>query len=119
MGNRVTLYGIANCDTIRKARNWLRDHQVEYHFHDYRKDGIDAARLQSMAAQLGWEAMLNRRGTTWRTLPDAQKVDVDEASALHLMEQSPALIKRPILACGDRLYLAFSDRQYREIFDLA
>ena len=118
MGHEVTLYGIANCDTIRKARNWLREHGIEHRFHDYRKDGIDADQLRSMAAQLGWEAMLNRRGTTWRALPDADKAGVDETAALRLMAEQPALIKRPILAHGDSLYLAFSDPQYREIFEL-
>ena len=87
MDQSVTLYGIANCDTIRKARSWLRDHGIEHRFHDYRKDGIDAELLQSMAAQLGWEALLNRRGTTWRKLPDAQKNPIDETSALRLMRQ--------------------------------
>ena len=116
MGNEVILYGIANCDTIKKARNWLRDHDIDYRFHDYRKQGIDDEMLQSMATQLGWETMLNRRGTTWRALDDAAKSGIDEASALRLMCASPALIKRPILAHKDRLHIAFSEQQYEEIF---
>ena len=118
MENGATLYGIANCDTIRKARAWLRDHAIDYRFHDYRKDGIDLDLLRAMAAQLGWEAMLNRRGTTWRALPDAQKSAVDETAALRLMADNPALIKRPILARGKNMHLAFSDSQYREIFEI-
>ena len=119
MNSPVTLYGIPNCDTIKKARNWLRDHQIDYQFHDYRKQGVDDALLQSMAAQLGWESMLNRRGTTWRTLPEAQKSDIDEASALRLMRDNPAMIKRPVLALDSGMHIAFSDQQYQEIFDPA
>ena len=119
MSNEVTLYGIANCDTIKKARNWLRDHDIDYAFHDYRKQGIDDNLLQSMAAQLGWEVMLNRRGTTWRALADEEKSSVDEASALRLMRASPALIKRPILAHNGDLHIAFSEQQYQEIFEPA
>ena len=115
----TTLYGISNCDTIKKARNWLRDHDIDYQFHDYRKQGIDDQLLQSMAAQLGWEIMLNRRGTTWRALADEEKSSVDEASALRLMRASPALIKRPILAHNGDLHIAFSEQQYQEIFDPA
>lgn len=118
MKDPVTLYGIANCDTIRKAQRWLREQQLEFRFHDYRRDGVDVALLQSMARQLGWESMLNRRGTTWRALPEAQRSDVGEAEALHLMAEHPALIKRPILARGKTMHIAFSDQQYREIFDL-
>ena len=119
MGGSVTLYGIPNCDTIKKARNWLRDHRIDYQFHDYRKQGVDDALLQSMAAQLGWEHMLNRRGTTWRALPEAQKSQIDEASALRLMRDNPAMIKRPIMAYDNRLHIAFSDKQYQEIFNPA
>ena len=119
MSNAVVLYGIPNCDTIKKARKWLAEHQIDYQFHDYRKQGSDLDLLRSMAAQLGWEAMLNRRGTTWRALPDAQKYSVDETSALQLMCANPALIKRPILNRDARWHIAFSDQQYQEIFDPA
>jgi len=115
----TTLYGISNCDTIKKARNWLRDHAIDYRFHDYRKQGVDDALLQSMAAQLGWEVMLNRRGTTWRALADEEKSNIDEAAALHLMCANPALIKRPILAHNGELHIAFSEQQYQEIFNPA
>ena len=112
----TTLYGIPNCDTIKKARAWLAANGVDYAFHDYRKDGADEALLADMAAQLGWEAMLNRRGTTWRKLPEDEKAGIDEAAALRLMQANPAMIKRPILARDGELHIAFSDQQYREIF---
>jgi arsenate reductase len=116
MTDAVTLYGITNCDTIKKARNWLREHAVEYRFHDYRKQGVDGERLQSMASQLGWEVMLNRRGTTWRALPDSVKEQIGEASALQLMLDNPAIIKRPILEQDGDLHIGFKPQQYQEIF---
>ena len=112
----VTLYGIPNCDTIKKARNWLQEHAVEYRFHDYRKQGVDGDQLQAMAAQLGWEVMLNRRGTTWRALPDQVKEQIDEASAVKLMLDNPAIIKRPIVELDDGLHIGFNPQQYQEIF---
>jgi arsenate reductase len=116
MSDAVTLYGIPNCDTIKKARSWLQDQAIDYRFHDYRKQGVDLRQLQAMAAQLGWEVMLNRRGTTWRALPDAVKAQIDEASALQLMLDNPAIIKRPILEQGSRLHIGFKPQQYQEIF---
>jgi Spx/MgsR family transcriptional regulator len=94
----------------------LSDHAIEHEFHDYRKHGADLDLLRSMAGQLGWEAMLNRRGTTWRKLPEAQKTQLDEDLALQLMRDNPALIKRPILAWQDSMHMGFSAEQYREIF---
>jgi Spx/MgsR family transcriptional regulator len=117
MSAAVTLYGIANCDSIRKARAWLGDHGIDHVFHDYRKQGATRQLLQSMAAQLGWEVMLNRRGTTWRALPEETRAQLDERGALQLMQTNPAIIKRPILAKNDRLYIGFSAQQYQEIFD--
>jgi len=112
----VTLYGISSCDTIRKAKAWLKNQQIEFEFHDYRKQGLEQKQLQSMISVLGWEAMLNRRGTTWRALPDKLKQQIDQTSAMRVMLDNPAIIKRPILARGDQLHLGFSDRQYQEIF---
>ena len=117
MTDAVTLYGISNCDTIKKARKWLQEHAVEYRFHDYRKQGVEGERLQSMAAQLGWEVMLNRRGTTWRALSDTVKAQIDEASALELMLDNPAIIKRPILEQDGDLHIGFNPQQYQEIFN--
>ena len=116
MVDAVTLYGIPNCDTIKKARAWLSDHKVEFKFHDYRKQGLDKKQLQSMVSVLGWEAMLNRRGTTWRNLPNTVKDRIDLESAISVMLDNPAIIKRPILAKGDQLHLGFSAAQYQEIF---
>lgn len=113
----VVVYGIANCDTIKKARGWLNDRGIEYRFHDYRKAGLSTGQLDAMVDQLGWEAMLNRRGTTWRQLPQTTRDNIDHDSALELMRENPAIIKRPILACADTLHLGFSDQQYREIFE--
>ena len=97
---QVTLYGIPNCDTIKKAKAWLSNHNVEFKFHDYRKQGLDSDQLQSMVSALGWEAMLNRRGTTWRALPNTVKDRIDLESAISVMLDNPAIIKRPILAKG-------------------
>jgi arsenate reductase len=113
----VTLYGIKNCDTMRKARRWLEGHGVEYRFHDYRKDGIDAARLRGWCGELGWETLLNRRGTTWRRLPEAQREGVDAARAIALMVEHPAMIKRPILDLGDRRVAGFAEDRYRDLFE--
>lgn len=113
----IVMYGIANCDTVRKARAWLKAQDIACTFHDVRKDGLDAARLQAWQQALGWEALLNRRGTTWRQLEEEQKAAVvDAASALPLMLAAPALIKRPILETPDGLHLAFSAAQYAAVF---
>lgn len=114
---RAILYGIANCDTIRKARRWLDDRHVIYEFHDYRRQGLDQSLLQTLESELGWEAMLNRRGRSWRQLPESVRESVDRGSALNLMLDNPALIKRPILATDDNLLLGFDTDRYEEIFD--
>ena len=116
MAHPVTLYGISSCDTIRKAKTWLKNQQIEFEFHDYRKQGLEQKLLESMISVLGWEAMLNRRGTTWRALPDTVKEQIDQTSAMRLMLDNPAIIKRPLLATANQLHLGFSDRQYQEIF---
>jgi len=112
----VTLYGISSCDTIRKAKAWLDSQHIEFEFHDYRKQGLEWPQLQSMVSALGWEAMLNRRGTTWRNLPDTVKDQIDRESAIRVMLDNPAIIKRPILARGNQLHVGFSTGQYEEIF---
>ena len=112
----VTLYGIHNCDTIKKARTWLNEHNIEFEFHDYRKQGLSREQLQALVSVLGWEAMLNRRGTTWRALPDTVKDHIDFESAIRVMLDHPALIKRPILAREQQFHLGFNAQQYQEIF---
>ena len=117
MAGPVILYGISSCDTIRKAKSWLSAHNIEFVFHDYRKQGLEQPLLESLIAELGWEAILNRRGTTWRTLPEEVRERIDQASARQVMMANPAVIKRPILATEQQFHLGFSDRQYQEIFD--
>ena len=117
MTETVTLYGIANCDTIKKAKTWLQERNVAFSFHDYRKQGISIELIQTFADDLGWEAMLNRRGTTWRKLPETTRDNIDHDLAIEVMLQNPAIIKRPILAENKSLHLGFSDQQYTEIFD--
>ena len=113
----TTLYGIKNCDTVRKARRWLDDNGVTYTFHDIRSDGLDKKTLQAWEKQLGWEQLLNRRGTTWRKLPDEVRDGVDRTRALQIMLDHPAIIKRPVLAVSRQLYLGFSADSYGEIFN--
>ena len=108
----VILYGIPNCDTIRKARRWLTEAGIEYHFHDYRKNPLEQTTLQQWAEELGWEALLNRRGTTWRQLDERQRANIDEEKAITLMQTQPALIKRPLLDTGKTRLLGFSSEQY-------
>ena len=112
----TTLYGIRNCDTIRKARRWLDEHGVEYRFHDLRTDGLDEKTLQAWEKRLGWERLLNRRGTTWRRLPEAEREGIDRTRALQIMLDNPAIIKRPLLAVGRQLHLGFSADTYRDLF---
>lgn len=113
----TTLYGIKNCDTIKKAKSWLEQHQIEYDFHDYRKDGLERSLLEQWCNELGWENLLNRRGTTWRKLPDSDKENIDEQSAIELMMAQPAMIKRPLLDTGDQRILGFNDSTYQQIFN--
>lgn len=110
------LYGIKNCDTVKKARKWLEAHGVDYRFHDFRADGLDEARLRGWVIELGWETLVNRRGTTWRQLPAEVRESIDEASAIALMLGNPALIKRPVLDLGERRVVGFSDQAYTDLF---
>jgi Spx/MgsR family transcriptional regulator len=110
------MYGIKNCDTIKKARKWLDTNGVEFVFHDYRKDGLTNELLNTLESSLGWEAMVNKRGTTWRKLPDETKDSMDKALAVQTMLDNPAIIKRPILDAGKALELGFSDTTYQQLF---
>lgn len=112
----LTLYGIPNCDTVKKARRWLDDHGVAYGFHDYRKDGLDAARLQGWIDALGWEKLLNRSGTTFRKLPDAAKEGLDAMSAKALMLDQPAMIRRPLVDADGDLSVGFSADDWQKRF---
>jgi arsenate reductase len=108
----VTIYGIKNCDTMKKARAWLDGHGVAYDFHDYKAAGIDKATLQRWAKQAGWETLLNRAGTTFRKLDDASRQDLDEAKAIALMCEQPSMIKRPVLDVDGRLLVGFKPDVY-------
>ncbi len=107
------IYGIRNCDTMKKAFAWLDGQGVAYRFHDYRKDGLDAAKLQRWSARLGWEALLNKRGTTWRKLDAARQALGSEADAIALMLEQPSLIRRPVLeTADDRILVGFDADLY-------
>jgi Spx/MgsR family transcriptional regulator len=112
----TTLYGIKNCDTIKKAKAWLAENNIEFNYHDYRQDGLDKNWLESAENALGWELILNKRGTTFRQLSDEQKENLDKDSALALMLEQPAMIKRPILIHKAQHHLGFKATQYSDIF---
>jgi arsenate reductase (glutaredoxin) len=116
MAGGVTIYGIKNCDTMKKARDWLDAHDIAYEFHDYKASGIDQATLQAWEAKLGWEVLLNRAGTTFKKLPDAAKENLDAAKAIALMQAQPSMIKRPVLATGGAYFTGFRPERYAEIF---
>ena len=103
----IALYGIPNCDTVKKARAWLDGRGVGYAFHDYKKEGADPAKLAAWSEAAGWEALLNRRGTTFRALGDADKADIDRAKAIRLMQANPSLIKRPVVEHDGGLLVGF------------
>ncbi|MGA9163393.1 MAG: ArsC family reductase [Thiobacillus sp.] len=111
------LYGIPNCTTVKKARAWLAEHQFDVAFHDFKRQGVDAAWLKDVISQTGWQALLNTRGTTWRKLSDAEKTAAgDEAGAIGLMLAQSSVIKRPVLEVEGRYHLGFTEEQYQSIF---
>jgi len=112
----ATLYGIKACDTVAKARAWLADRGVAYDFHDYKTAGIDAARLAAWVEEFGWEKVLNRAGTTFRKLPEADRTGLDADRAIALMIAQPSMIKRPMLDLGARRILGFRPEAYAEAF---
>ncbi|HEY5603557.1 MAG TPA: ArsC family reductase [Gammaproteobacteria bacterium] len=112
----TTLFGIKNCDTMKKARRWLDEHNIAYAFHDYKKEGIDESTLKTWSKTAGWETLLNRRGATWRALPDTVKDNIDEKAAIRIMLEQPSIIKRPVLIQGKACYVGFDEQQYRDLF---
>ena len=113
----MKLYGIPNCTTVKKARSWLAEHGQHVAFHDFRKQGVDAAWLRDVIRQTGWQALLNIRGTTWRKLGDPEKTAVtDEASAIALMLAQPSVIKRPVLERDGKYHLGFAEDHYQALF---
>ena len=104
----IIIYGIPNCDTRKKARRWLEANGVEYDFHDYKKRGVPEKNLKAWVKQAGWETILNKRGTTWRKLPEADRLDVTQNSTTALMLENPTLIKRPVFDTGNEFMVGFS-----------
>ena len=111
-----TLYGIKNCDTIKKARLWLTTNNVDYRFHDYQTEGLSPELLRAWCKLWGWEKLINKRGTTWARLPDSAKVGLDEAKAQALMLKNTSLVKRPILDKAGKLLLGFDEQEYQAFF---
>ncbi len=109
----MIIYGIKNCDTVKKARRWLDAQAIVYQFHDLRADGLDRQTLESWLQSVDWQTLLNKRGTTWRTLEDQRKESLDEASAVDLMLAYPTLIKRPVLYDADGCYVGFNEQEYQ------
>lgn len=110
------MYGIPNCDTVKKARAWLGERGIEYTFHDFRKNGVNPVWLRAWVDEFSWETLVNRKGTTWRKLPEETRENMDEAIALVVMEEQPSIIKRPLLDMGTRHVVGFSPDSYRELF---
>jgi arsenate reductase len=116
----ITVYGIPNCNTVKSARVWLDQHAIAYTFHDFKKAGVDAALVNSWLPHLGLDVLINRKGTTWRALSDAQKESVaDTRQAIALMMAQPSLIKRPVLMVGGKAYAGFSEAVYQTIFQVS
>jgi arsenate reductase len=107
------MFGIPNCDTVKKARDWLARHEIEYAFHDYKKAGIEAATLRKWVDEHGWDVILNRSGTTFRKLPPEDRDGLDADKAIHLMAAQPSMIKRPVLDLGDRRIVGFRPETYQ------
>lgn len=114
---KKTLYGIPNCDTVKKARTWLAEHGHDFEFHDFKKQGLSRELAARWLEQLDWEVLVNRKGMTWRNLPDERKASItDKTAALELMLENPSVIKRPVLEGAGPLSVGFSADQYARIF---
>lgn len=113
----TTLYGIKNCDTVKKARRWLEANGVDYTYHDLRNDGLTPKRLEHWETTVGWETLLNRRGTTWRQLPEQVREPLTAERALHLMLEHPTLIKRPVLELDGTIQVGFKESDYETLFN--
>lgn len=113
----TTLYGIKNCDTVKKARTWLEQHKVDYHFHDFRADGLTAAQVKTWITEIGLETLVNKRSTTWKELDEATKTNFNEINAATVISANPTLIKRPLLDTGKQKYVGFKDTEYTHIFN--
>jgi Spx/MgsR family transcriptional regulator len=112
------LYGIKNCDTVKKALNWLDKHNITYQFHNYKKQGLDENAFNTAIAQHGWETVINKRGTSWRALPDTIKKTITDTTAINIAKENPSLVKRPLLILNGAAYLGFKEADYKEIFSV-
>ena len=112
----VKIYGIKNCDTMKKAMIWLEEHNIAFDFHDYKKSDIDQASLEIWLSKAPWDELINKRGTTWRKLPEESKENIDNEKAIQLMLENTSLIKRPALLVDDNLHLGFKEETYSLIF---
>jgi len=112
----MKVYGIKNCDTVKKALNWLQQHSVEYEFHDFKKSGISESKLKEWSDKKGWETLLNKKGLTWRRLePEQQQTITSEETAIELMQEKTSIIKRPVIETDNALLVGFNEEQYRQI----
>ncbi len=112
----TTVYGIKNCDTVKKACNWLSNNKVDFQFHDLRKDGLTQSKIKQWTSKVDWELLLNRRGTTWRKLPDSTKDHINKTNAVKLMAEQPTLIKRPVIEHNKNILVGFSEEIYKQTF---
>jgi arsenate reductase len=113
----VTVYGIPNCDTMKKARTWLSEHDIEYTFHDYKKQGITKKKINEWLKSVEWEILLNRRGMMWRKVPDEIKQSINKTKAIELMLETPSIIKRPVLEARGKVTVGFNEATYQELFN--
>ena len=111
----VRIYGLRNCDTMKKAFAWLDSHKVPYEFHDYKKAGVPAAKLKEWAAKAGWEKLVNSRGPTWRKIPESKRSNLDERRALVLLEENPSAIRRPVVDTGKELLVGFDPDEFKKL----
>jgi Spx/MgsR family transcriptional regulator len=113
----MVLYGIPNCDTVKRARAWLAEREIAYTFHDYKREGAPPALLTEFASQVGWDALLNRRGTTFRKLDEAARADLSDGKVLGLMVEQPSLIRRPVVMHGGKVLVGFDPAEWEQAFD--
>ncbi|WP_022949260.1 ArsC family reductase [Methylohalobius crimeensis] len=111
----IELYGIPNCNTVKKARQWLEEHAIEYRFHNFKREGVDPDRLDRWLDRLGWETLVNRRGTTWRRLPEEARTDLNRDKARELLLAHASLVKRPVLEAGEALWVGFDPDRYEAL----
>lgn len=119
MSQNITIYGIKNCDKVRKSLAWMDNEGVSYNFHDYKKQGLDEGMLKQAISTYGWENVINKRGTTWKKLPDAIRESMDDAAALEQAKMNTSLVKRPILAVGDDMIIGFDENAWRDTLNVS